>query len=76
MCSILDETMSGELRALKVIKKTNSRLDFLYGKDNFLTPVLPRLLCKPLMQPHFNYASSACYPNFNQKIKNNPNHSK
>ena len=67
---ILDETMSGESMALKVIKKINSRLKFLHRKNKFLTPALRRLLCNALIQPHFDYASSAWYPNLTQKMKN------
>ena len=46
---ILDETMSGESLALKVIKKINSRLKFLHRKNKFLTPALRRLLCNALI---------------------------
>ena len=56
--------------ALKVINKINSRLKFLNRKNKFLTPVLRRLLCNALIQPHFDYASSAWYPIFTQKMKN------
>ena len=56
--------------ALKVINKINSRLKFLNRKNKFLTPVLRRLLCDALIQPHFDYASSAWYPNLTQKMKN------
>ena len=66
---ILDETMSGESMALKVINKINSRLKFLNRKNKFLTPVLRRLLCNALIQPHFDYASSAWYPNLTQIMK-------
>ena len=67
---ILDEIMSGESMALKVINKINSRLKFLHRKNKFLTPALRRLLCNALIQPHFDYASSAWYPNLTQKMKN------
>ena len=63
--------MSGESIALKVINKKNSRLKFLHRKNKFLTPALRRLLCYALIQPHFDYASSAWYPNLTQKMKNN-----
>ena len=63
-------TMSGESMALKVIDKINSRLKFLHRKNKFLTPVLRRLLCNALIQPHFDYASSAWYPNLTQNMKN------
>ena len=67
---ILDETMSGESMAPKVINKINSRLKFLLRKNKFLTPVLSRLLCNALIQPHFDYEPSAWYPNLTQKMKN------
>ena len=67
---ILDETMSGESMALKVINKINSRIKFLNRKNKFLTPVLRRLLYNALIQPHFDYASSPWYPNLTQKMKN------
>ena len=55
--------------ALKVINKINSRLKFLYTKNKFLTPALRSLLCNALIQPHFDYALSAWYPNLTQKMK-------
>ena len=67
---ILDETMSRESMTLKVINKKNSRLRFLHRKNKFLTPALRRLLCNALIQPHFDYASSAWYPNLTQKMEN------
>ena len=66
---LLDETLSGESMALKVINKINSRLRFLYRKNRFLSPPLRRLLCNSLIQPHFDYASSAWYPNLNKRLK-------
>ena len=67
---ILDETMSGETMALSVINKINNKLKFLYQKNRFLTPTLRRLLCNALIQPHFDYACSAWYPNLTKKLKN------
>ena len=55
--------------ALKVINKINSRLKFLYRKNRYLTPYLKRLLCNALIQPRFDYACSAWYPNLNKKLK-------
>ena len=62
--------MSRESMVLKVINKIISRLKFLHRKNKFLTPVLRRLLCNVLIQPHFDYTSSAWYPNLTQKMKN------
>ena len=63
-------TMSGETMALSVINKINNRLKFLYRKNRFLTPTLKRLLCNALIQPHFDYACFAWYPNLIKKLKN------
>ena len=67
---MLDETMSGETMALSVINKINNKLKFLYRKNRFLTSTLRRLLCNALIQPHFDYACSAWYPNLTKKLKN------
>ena len=56
--------------ALSVLNKVNLKLKFLYRKNRFLTPALRRLLCNALIQPHFDYACSAWYPNLNKALKN------
>ena len=66
---ILDESMSGELMALRAIKKINDRLKFLYRKKSFLSPALRRLLCNAIIQPHFDYACSSWYFNLTQAFK-------
>ena len=66
---ILDETMSGKPVANKAIKKINSGLNYLFRKKHFLTPNLMRLLCNALIQPHFDYACTAWYPNLHKKFK-------
>ena len=55
--------------ALKVINKINSRLRFLYRKNKYLSSYLKRLLCNAIIQPHFDYAYSAWYPNLSKKFK-------
>ena len=47
----------------------NNKLKFLYRKNDFLTPTLRRFLCNPVIQPHFDYAYSAWYPNLSKKLK-------
>ena len=49
--------------ALNVASKINTLL------NKFLSPQLRRLLCNALIQPHFDYACSVWYPNFNKKVK-------
>ena len=66
---ILDETMSGESMALKVINKMNLIPKFLHRKNKNLTQALCRLLFNSHIQPHFDYASSAWYPILTQKMK-------
>ena len=66
---VLDETMSGEPMALKVINKINGKLKFLYTKNRFLSSELQRMLCNALIQPHFDYACPAWYPNLTEKTK-------
>ena len=66
---ILDETLSGESMALHVLNKLNTKLKFLYRKNDFLTKPLRRLLCNALIQPHFDYACSAWYINLNKNYK-------
>ena len=43
-------------------------VDFLWRKHKFFTPTLKRLLCNALIQPHFDYVSSAWYPNLHKKL--------
>ena len=67
---LMDETMSGEAMVLNVIHKISNKLKFLYQKNDFLTPAALRcLLCKALMQPHFD---DVWYPNLNKEIKFKP----
>ena len=65
---ILDNNLSGESMATKVMKTVNNRLKFLYRKQTFLNSTLRRLLCNALIQPHFDYASTAWYPNLNKRL--------
>ena len=67
---ILDETLSGESMAIHVINKVNSRLRFLYRQNKFLDIPLRRFLCNAMIQPFFDYACNAWYPNLNKKLKN------
>ena len=66
---VLDETIRGEPMALKVINKINGKLKFLFRKNRFLIPELRRMLRNALIQPHFDYACPAWYPNLTEKTK-------
>ena len=65
---ILDNDLSGESMATKVLSLVNSRLKFLYRKQKFLTLPLRRLLCNALIQPHYDYACPAWYPSLNKRL--------
>ena len=66
---VLDEAMSGESVAFRVIEKINSRLKFLYRKKSVLGVPLRRLLCNALIQPHFDYACTAWYTQLTKTLK-------
>ena len=66
---VLDERMSCEPMAVKMINKINEKLKFLYRKNRYLIKELRRMLCNALIQPHFNYACPAWYPNLNEKMQ-------
>ena len=66
----LNECLTGESMAMQVCAKVTSKLKFLYRKNRFLSKDLRRLLCNALIQPHFDYACAAWYPNLNKKYKN------
>ena len=63
---ILDNDLSGESMAKKALSKINGRLKFLYRNQSFLDNSLRRLLANALIQPHFDYACSAWFPNLNK----------
>ena len=55
--------------AEKVLEKVNGRLKFLYRQSEYLNKRLRRMHCNTIIQPHFDYASSAWYPNLNNNLK-------
>ena len=65
---ILDNNLSGESKAKKVLGLINGRLKFLYWKQRFLTYPLHRLLYNALIQPHYDYAYSAWYPSLSKRL--------
>ena len=56
--------------AVKVCHKVNSRLRFLYRKQNILNAPLRRLLCNALIQPQFDYACQIWFPNLTKALSN------
>ena len=66
-CS-LDETLSGESMALKVVNKINSRLRFPYRKNIFMSSSFRRLLCNFPIHTRFDYSCSAWCSNSNNRL--------
>ena len=54
--------------AIKVLGIIIIRLKSLYRKHHFLSTPLRRLLCNALIQPHYDYACSAWYPNLSERL--------
>ena len=66
---MIDETVLGEIMALRIIAKINSRLKFLYRKNRFLDVSFHRIPCNALIQSHLDYAFTVWYLNLTKKLK-------
>ena len=62
--------MSRGSMAHKVISKVSTRLKLSHRENKYFTQNLSGLICNALMEPHFDYACSALYPNLSKKLKN------
>ena len=56
--------------AVKVLTKVNGRLILLYRQGKYLNQRLRCMLCITIIQHHFDYASSAWYPNLGKGLRN------
>ena len=65
----IDQSLSGELVADKVISKANARLKFLYRQAKFLNPHCKKLLASALIQCHFDYACSWWFAGLTKFLK-------
>ena len=66
---IFEETVFGESMACKVTSSVNGRLKSLHWKNKYLTATSTSLSLQHFIQPHFDYACSAWYPNLSKKLK-------
>ena len=55
--------------AMKSLRKISTKLQLLYGQNDYLSAELRRWMCNSLVQPHFNYACVFRYPLISQKIR-------
>ena len=51
-----------------MLGKIYGKLKFLYRKQSYLDKSLRRLLLNALIQPHFDYACTSCYPGLNKRL--------
>ena len=65
----LDNHLSGESTVNNILKKTNSRLEFLYRHKDMLNFKCRKTLCSSLIQCHFDYSSSSWFPGVNKTLK-------
>ena len=54
--------------AYKIVKKINSKLNYLFRKNHFL--ITRHILCNALIQRHFDYACIGWYPDLCKKLEN------
>ncbi len=66
----MDQSLSGEVIAEKVIKKVNSRLKFLHRKAKYLNSYCRKLLVSSLLQCHIDYACCTWYSGLTRKLQN------
>ena len=65
----IDQYVSGEDMASKIIKKISSRTKFLARKRKYLDSETMKLLAAALVQCHFDYACSSWYSGLTKKTK-------
>ena len=53
----------------RVPKKFNAKVNFLWRQSNYLNYSSRRLLCNALIQPHFDYGCTSCYPLLSKTLK-------
>lgn len=65
----LDQSLSGEITGVKVIKKATSRLKFLHRKGSFLNFYTKKLLVSAMIQCHYDYGCSIWYTPLSKQTK-------
>ena len=65
----LDQDVSGTSIVQSLIKKSSSKLKFLYRQANFLNQDARKTLCSALLLSNLEYASAAWYPGLSKTYK-------
>uniref|UniRef100_A0A671W1V6 Reverse transcriptase domain-containing protein n=1 Tax=Sparus aurata TaxID=8175 RepID=A0A671W1V6_SPAAU len=66
----LDQSLTGESIAAKILDKCACKLKFLYRKTRFLDCTVKKLLAMTLIQCHIDFACSAWFSGLTVKLKN------
>ena len=66
---LLDQDLSGTSIVNSIIKKSNSKLKFLYRQANFLNQDARKTLCSSLVLCHLEYASASWYCSLSKNLK-------
>ena len=66
----LDNTLSGDCIVTNIIKKSSSRLKFLYRYKEILNESSRKILSSALIQCHFDYCCSSWYSSTSKTLKN------
>ena len=56
--------------ARRVLKKINTKLNFLWTQISYLNYLSRRFLCNALIQPHFDYRCTSYYPFLSKPLEN------
>ena len=65
----LDSNLNGESMACRVLKKINTKLNFLSRQSKYWNYSSRRLLCNALIQPHFDYGCTSWSPLLSKTLK-------
>ena len=65
----LDSNLNGESMTRRVLKKSNTKLNFLWRQNNYFNYSSRQLLCNALTQPHFDYGYTSWYPLLSRALK-------
>jgi hypothetical protein len=65
----LEQTLNGKIMATNILKKSNTRLKFMYRQARNLDLQSRKTLCSSLILSHFDYASSSWYSGLPSNLK-------
>ena len=65
----LDSNLNGKSMTCRVLKRINTKLNFLWRQSNYLNYSSRRFLCHALIQPHFHCGCTSWYPLLSKALK-------